>query len=265
MEILHVLLTDPRTNLAKNMNELLRCSLSDTVVNYLLDHPRINPAENNNEILHNAAQDNDIEVVKLLLAHPRVTPTVEEVIRLMVYHDTLYLDFTDLKRFLATHPQIDPAADDNKALYYACSVWRADVTKILLADPRVGTDEVINDIIRNLSMDVRRYDQMDKCVAGDDDIETLELLLSDPRSDPARNTQIIRDLLEDGRARVLKVLLADPLVDLTANNNEVLKSAILGGNLQVVRLLIADHRFDNFDPRELCSLLTNKSISGENK
>jgi hypothetical protein len=73
----------------------------------------------------------------------------------------------------------------------------------------------------------------------------LKILLSDPRVDPsADNQHLIRLACRKGRVEVVKVLLADQRVDPLADNQSSIYDASERGHADVVKVLLADQRVD---------------------
>ena len=76
----------------------------------------------------------------------------------------------------------------------------------------------------------------------------MKLLLNDPRVDPsADNNFSVRRASANGRVEVVKLLLNDPRVDPSADNNDAIQQASRYGNSEVVRLLLNDLRVNPSD------------------
>jgi len=76
--------------------------------------------------------------------------------------------------------------------------------------------------------------------------DVVHLLLHDPTIDPsANNNDAIKVASRVGHTNVVKVLLADPRVDPSADSNEAIYGASRNGNIEIVKLLLADHRVDS--------------------
>ena len=72
-----------------------------------------------------------------------------------------------------------------------------------------------------------------------------ELLLNDPRVDPSDdNNYAIEDASFTGHTEVVKLLLADPRVNPAAADNYAIRWASQNGHADVVALLLADPRLD---------------------
>jgi len=71
--------------------------------------------------------------------------------------------------------------------------------------------------------------------------EVVKLLLDQPGVDPSTNNNYpIRDASQKGHVNVVKLLLKDPRVDPAANNNAAIQYASLLGNTELVKLLLKD-------------------------
>ena len=75
--------------------------------------------------------------------------------------------------------------------------------------------------------------------------EVLKILLEDPRVDPSANDNFaLRLASAEGHTEVVRILLADERVDPSAKDNEALRWASSEGHTEVVNLLLADPRVD---------------------
>ena len=69
------------------------------------------------------------------------------------------------------------------------------------------------------------------------------MLLLDPRVDPsAQNNKAIRIASENGHIEVVEILLKDPRVDPSVKNNKAARRARLYGHLAVATRLLRDPR-----------------------
>jgi len=92
------------------------------------------PSVDNNRAIQSASSYGHIEIVKLLLADPRVDPSVYDnwAIRL----SSSYGHYGVVK-LLLSDPRVDPSVKDNWAIRSASSYGHIEVVKLLLTDPRV--------------------------------------------------------------------------------------------------------------------------------
>lgn len=78
--------------------------------------------------------------------------------------------------------------------------------------------------------------------------QTMRVLLADPRIDPSADANCaIRFAVENGRTETLKLLLADPRVDPSDKNNAAIRFASAFGHTETVKLLLSDPRVDPTD------------------
>jgi len=83
-------------------------------------------------------------------------------------------------------------------------------------------------------------------------VKIVQLLLDDPRIDPSVNNNfVIMWASQYGHIEVVKTLLADPRVDPSAGDNAAIGAASANGHIEVVKILLADPRvnpntYDNY-------------------
>ena len=86
IEIVKLLLLDPRVNPSSDSNYLIRelCMYQYTsdplvqIIKLLLQDPRVDPSFDNNILIRSMGSDTQIDVVKLLLQDPRIDPTAND-------------------------------------------------------------------------------------------------------------------------------------------------------------------------------------------
>ena len=97
--------------------------------------------------LHSACSSGDTEVVRLLLADPRVDPTRTDNDGRTPLHYACYNGRHEVVRLLLADPRVDPARADNSGrtpLHRACSTGHHEIVRLLLADPRVDPTHTDN-------------------------------------------------------------------------------------------------------------------------
>ena len=104
------------------------------IVRILLADPRVDPSDYDNFAIRKASQYGRFEVVKLLLADPRVDPTVYDNKAIRWASRYGRLEVVDL---LLADSRVDPSDYDNKAIRWASANGHFEIVKLLLADPRV--------------------------------------------------------------------------------------------------------------------------------
>ncbi|KAJ1553031.1 hypothetical protein HK096_009498, partial [Nowakowskiella sp. JEL0078] len=214
-----LMLKDSRIPIRRFPRLLSQAPVTLEIANLLLSDERIDPSSEDNFSIRCASADGHVEVVKLLLADPRV----------------------------------DPSANYNYAIEHASEKGHAAIVKLLLADYRVHQS--------------LEFDYALERASQNGHVEVVKVLLADARVDPSNNGYCSIVLASSyGHAEVLKLLLADgirsshlssslpePLISLIIESmresmNIGLDNAMLGassfGNLEVVKVLIADSRVD---------------------
>ena len=95
-----------------------------------------------------------------------------------------------------------------------------------------------------------------------EDLEKVKLLLSDPRVNPSVNNNFAiqyasgNDILE-----VVKLLLSDPRVDPSDYNNAAIRSASKNDHIEIVKLLLFDPRVNStFDWRDISESMKIKLL-----
>ncbi len=132
---------------------------------------------------------------------------------------------------LLNDPEIDPGAQDNRAIINASRHSSIEIVKLLLDDPRVDPSAKDNQVIINAMLR--------------NNIEIIKLLLNDPRVDPStRDNLFIVNAAKHYNSGIVKLLLNDPRVDPSAQNNEAIINALLHYHIKNVQLLLNDPRVD---------------------
>ena len=159
------------------------------VVRLLLADPRVDPGARNNFAIRLASIYGHAEVARLLLYDPRVDPSTCD--DFAIQQASRY-GYADVVRLLLADPRVDPGANDNCAVGWASEYSHADVVLLLLDDPRV------------------------RLAPGASD-DVVDLHLTDPRvrlAPSADDNDAIRWASRNGHAEVVDLLLADPCVRL---------------------------------------------------
>jgi len=182
------------------------------VVRELLQDENIDPAYNDNAAIQCATEKGHTEIVRLLIADPRVDPSV----RGLVFYDACGRGRFEIVKMLLEDGRIDPSEPWNHPLRTACLNGQIEIVRLLMADNRVDPSNNSN---------LARWEA---CRTGQTDI--VRLLLSDRRviendSDIERDIQIARI---SGYTEIVQVLVADvsgnrlnttPLVDMSGQKH----------------------------------------------
>lgn len=230
---------------------------------------RVNPAARSNQVLMDAASAGKLEVVQLLLADGRADPSAVADVPDEGYTFTRFGERPRRNRrwitcanaplrvallrkhravveLLLRDPRVDPSADDNFLLVWACENCDWNLLHCLLDDPRVDPSARSSKALQNAARSGR--------------LPLVDRLLSDPRvciSVPANGALVVA--AENGHDAVVERLLADPRItptygvasaageDATSVRqalHDAMAAAALTGHLAVLDLLLADARVD---------------------
>ena len=209
------------------------------LIKSLLEDGRCDPSAEENEALYVACESGHGEYVKLLLADPRVDPSLISTDQ--TKHTPLAIackrGHENIVRILLADGRCDPGADDNIALYQACTYNRVEIVCMLLADPLVSPTAPNPD-------DPNGYGFNDVlCVAcGFGHAHIVRALLDDPRIDPSvqdsNNELPLVYAAQCGSTKVVAMLLSDARVNPGALSNAAMYAACSKGRVAVVELLM---------------------------
>jgi len=206
----------------------------------------INPSRNDNKAIRYASSNGHAEVVKLLLADPRVDPSVYD--NYSIRYASLN-DHVEVVKLLLADPRVDPSVNDNYAIQSASRNGHIEVVKLLLSDPRVDPSLYDNESIR--------------CTSSNGHTEIVKLLLADARVDPSAVLNYsIRSASLNGHVEVIKALLNDPRVNPSIDDNWAIRSASINGNVEIVKLLLSDSRVEwrGIDKKMKIRLLNEEDV-----
>jgi len=229
VEIPRLLLTHPKVDPSVQNNEAIRnaCAKGFTdIVKLLLADSRVNPSDAENEAVISVCNDGHMEILKLILADSRLDISTEEAN--IAFCHACYENHLDIARLLVDKPEfkIDPSADDNYPLFFAAQTGYVEITRFLLSHPNVdpsannnsAIEEACNnggniEIAQLLMADKRVNPADEKCIAFDracqgGNLDIVKLLLDDPRIDPgARDNAAIILGFEYGQMEVVNHIL----------------------------------------------------------
>jgi hypothetical protein len=141
----------------------------------------IDPSFHNNNSIQEAASNNKHEILKILLADPRVDPTV---LGNMPFRDAVKEGHLESVALLLSDPRVDPTACDDASILEAVNYGRYAITELLLKDGRCDPNQRDSYPIR---ISIRRgY------------YKIIKLLLTDSRVDPsASDNSLLFECLDD--------------------------------------------------------------------
>lgn len=192
------------------------------IVKILLANPRVNPRQRGYYALRQASLNGKSDVVKLFLDDHRVddVPTLMDILKHPFTNDNF-----GMIKVLLTHKKIlaIPAVSD--VFGWAVMYNRYDLMKMLLS-------------IEGLDPTYRNNRAMLKASSiGNTDM--LKLLIDDPRVNPgAQKNKAIRLACSHGKYGVAKTLIKDKRVNPADMGNFALKSAIKKGYKSIVEILL---------------------------
>lgn len=103
--------------------------------------------EYENTFLHIACLNNNIEIVKLLLTHPKIDVNSKNKDGQTPLYVACYDNNVEIVKLLLTHPKIDVNIQDRDTpLYIACGSNRIEVVKLLLSRPDIKIDFDYNEL-----------------------------------------------------------------------------------------------------------------------
>lgn len=149
-----------------------------------------------NDAMRVASQNGHVELVKLLISHPKVNPSFkgDYPIRFAAANGHV-----DVVKFLLLDSRVDPGSFGNYAIRIAAENGHTEVVKLLLLDSRVNPNTNDNYAIIH--------------AAANGHTEVVKLLLLDPRVDPSdRNNRALRLAAANEHVEVVRLLLLDPRV-----------------------------------------------------
>lgn len=209
VEVVKALLNDPRFDPkleTLHFNDIFRAaSKQSDALNLLLDNTGINE-DYGTVLLWDASETGDLEVVKRLLAHPRIDPSFSNNEALQF---ALECEHSEVVDCLLSDPRVDPSS--LRRLGFAISGDHWDGIMRLLKDPRYDPSVNCNELIQNVCKKANCY-------------KVVQSLLHDPRVDPsAGQSRALCNAAAIDQWATVDLLLEDPRVDATADHYYVIR------------------------------------------
>jgi len=237
------------------------------IVRVLLEMDGVDPSAHNNGAIINAARVGNIDIVNLLLVNPKVDPSAQNGAALILSMDSEPY----ITKVLLEHPQVKAGINREDTLdeiaYFVATNNRVDMVDLLMNYPgidhsRLGMKilafslnsdymDVLQYMLGNIKMNSSQLGNLlDKAIDGN--IESVKILLNDPRTDPSLNEDVLarimsHDNLPEDIFEVVSMMMNDSRVDPSANDNEAIITAVSEGLSEVVALLLRDPRVDPSD------------------
>jgi hypothetical protein len=189
------------------------------VVDLLVQDRRANRGLGKSFVLEQYCGVGDVKRVKEALDDPELnSPLPGEILDAASVYGR-----ADVVKLLLADPRVDPAADDNAAILSASYNGHVSVVKLLLADSRADPRSPLGSATSGAT--------------SGGHASVVKLLLADPRVDPSVGQPVppLQHASELGHIKIVRMFLADPRVVVT-------KSCLLTADKQahgdVIRLLI---------------------------
>eukprot|EP01117_Protostelium_nocturnum_P007144 TRINITY_DN2561_c0_g2_i1.p1 TRINITY_DN2561_c0_g2~~TRINITY_DN2561_c0_g2_i1.p1 ORF type:complete len:355 (-),score=128.26 TRINITY_DN2561_c0_g2_i1:78-1094(-) len=105
------------------------------IVKALIESGRVDPSFNFNEPIRlSSFAKNGVETMRVLLTHPRVDPTANDI----PLSNPCFDGNEEMVKLLLADPRINPSSADNRALRNAIKGNHQNIVKILLAHPKIS-------------------------------------------------------------------------------------------------------------------------------
>eukprot|EP01117_Protostelium_nocturnum_P001196 TRINITY_DN11518_c0_g1_i1.p1 TRINITY_DN11518_c0_g1~~TRINITY_DN11518_c0_g1_i1.p1 ORF type:complete len:362 (-),score=95.07 TRINITY_DN11518_c0_g1_i1:168-1253(-) len=186
----------------------------------------------------------EVELLMLLLEVGKGNPGAynNSLFRLAVKYDRI-----EVVKILLKDPRIDPTAFHSESLISSVRNENLEIFKMLINDGRVEVNTE-----SNLALKI--------AVLGNSEI--FNLLLEHPSVDPsADDNRPLQEAAWKGKIDNIKVLLAHPKINLGRCHYNLVASVASGCSLKVLKLLLKDHRIEQYLSREDDFMLTNVALS----
>jgi Ankyrin repeats (3 copies) len=267
LEIVELLLSDPRVDPSQNANNSLMDACAEghlPVVERLLLDPRINPANYNNIAIFYAVSMGHLPIIDRLLLDPRVNQTVNRNELLEKGAKEGHLPIVE--RMLSVPNLV--ISNTNTALCGASYKGCLSIVDLLLKDARIDPNLPLNlfgdpRFVAITTTEQEKYKTALGYACEEGRLEIVERLLADPRVDPSihqnlalqiacktndRHGESDRDYLA-----IINRLLQDSRVNPADNKNRALNLAIREGRILIAERLLQDPRVDPFACKEFSS------------
>ena len=254
------------------------------IVELLLDTEDIDLVDSSSRLLEVVAENNDIDLMRLLLSHPRM----KHLVNSDILTSAVLAKSEDMVRLLLADKRMDPSDTSINIFLSAASEGASlDVMRLLLADERLdpndcedlldeavgnGCTEIVDLLLQDERIEDIQGAELLQCAARYKHYHIFEMLLADERVEFSQgdvgsiliksgwNTEIIELLLADSRVKVtqelvsqvigtcnvefMRIVLAEPYCYNPARNTDILIRACEDENWKIVALLLDDVRLD---------------------
>lgn len=231
-EIIRLLLVEAPMECLSNAISLASQHGHTEIVQLLLDDGRADPSANDNNAIKCACCEGYTEIVRLLLQDPRVNPNVNYY-GVTTISSAIDNGHVDVVRLLLEDGRADPSSQFNLAIRHASERGHTEIVRLLLQWSS-GTNRV-DPTMFNYSA-LRRA-----CSYAH--TKVVKLLLQDPRvlASIRDINDIFLEVCDTDHIEIVRLFLAIP----TLQPKGALEHACVRGNVDIVRLLLADPRVVN--------------------
>jgi ankyrin repeat protein len=304
-EILKLLLTDLRYDPSVDNNSAFIDAAKNgrtNVIKLLLEDKRVDPCANNGKAIIEAVRFDHIDIVKLLLKDKKVEMTMYTVglfqssLANNVFIDAVQYNRINIVKLLLKDGRYDPSVERNFAIRWAALYNRINIVKLLLEDRRVnspysktdiyelfisaikgGWTDIVELLLKEEILDPSESNNDAIMIAAENNnVDIVELLLSDPRINPFdfhdyigtksyKHIKIVKLLLADSRftlncgaimfqyacsdqlTKIVRLLLKDSRIDPSKSDNYCINYASKNGHTKIVKILIKHPRVNPSD------------------
>jgi len=141
IEIVELLLQDPRVDPSVDKQFVLKQAVhkdKNDILRILLKHPKVDPSVDNQYVLLQAVTKNNVEAVRELLIDKRVDPGINiDGHEQAILHLAIEIGDPNMIKLLLLHPKVDPTIDNQFAIWAAVASNSLSTVQAVLQDPRV--------------------------------------------------------------------------------------------------------------------------------
>ena len=214
----------------------------------------INPDFCDNYCIKKASKNGHHEVVKLLLNNLLVNPSARDQYTIRWASRNGYIKIVKL---LLNDQRVDPSVRDQYAIRWASYNNYIGTVKLLLKDNRVngccalycassaGNHQIVKYILNNVYTRLTELENALTIASKNNYPEVVKLLLNDPRIDPSADNQCAVKQASNGEyIEVLKLLLKDHRVDPHIYKNAVIHAVIRSNDLKAIKILLNNNQIN---------------------
>lgn len=127
------------------------------IVKLLLAHPKVDPSNNDNDLIVRMCINNQVEILKLLLAHPKINPAHVNTHNALI-NIACFRGYTEIVRILLADGRVDPTINKNSPIKKALEGGYNDIVYILFNDDHINPDH--SDSIQIGKVELVKVDNM---------------------------------------------------------------------------------------------------------